>query len=262
MSNKALSLTEIRSRIDEFVLEWRDETSENSESQSFWNDFFNCFGINRRRVASYEKWATRASTGGVGRIDVFWPGVLIAEQKSVGAMKEDSAEQQANDYIVGGDIKPHEHPRYIISSDFATIRLTDLEAATGDQTVTFPLTEFSKHIEDFSWIAGYQARKFSTEEEAAASVKAANLMANLYVALTGDADEDLVEDEDEEDDQSLIVSVMMTRLLFLMFGDDAGLWEKGLFDDFLKNRTEEDGSDLGSQLNALFEVLNTPENRR
>jgi len=87
-------------------------------------------------------------------------------------------------------------------------------------------------------------------------------MANLYVALTGDADEDLVEDESEEDDHSLIVSIMMTRLLFLMFGDDAGLWEKGLFDDFLTNRTEEDGSDLGSQLNALFEVLNTAESRR
>lgn len=262
MSNKALSLPEIRSRIDAFVTEWRDETSENSESQSFWNDFFNCFGINRRRVASYEKWATRASTGGKGRIDVFWPSVLIAEQKSAGAMKEDSAEQQANDYLVGGDIKSHEHPRYIITSDFATIRLTDLEASNGQQTITFPITDFSKHVEHFAWIAGYQARKFSTAEEAAASVEAANLMANLYVALTGDADEDLVEDAEDESDQSLIVSVMMTRLLFLMFGDDAGLWEKGLFSDFLINRTEADGSDLGSQLNALFDILNTPEPRR
>lgn len=259
---KALSLNEIRTRIDAFVAEWRDDTSENSESQSFWNDFFNCFGINRRRVASYEKWATRASTGSKGRIDVFWPGVLIAEQKSAGAMKNDSAEQQANDYLVGGDIKPNEHPRYIITSDFQTIRLTDLEACNGQQTVTFPLTDFSKHVEDFAWIAGYQARKFSTAEEEAASVKAASLMANLYVALTGDADEDIVEDADDESDQSLIVSVMMTRLLFLMFGDDAGLWERGLFHDFLINRTEADGSDLGSQLNALFDVLNTPEHRR
>lgn len=259
---KALSLNEIRSRIDAFVAEWHDETSENSESQSFWNDFFNCFGINRRRVASYEKWATRASTGSKGRIDVFWPSVLIAEQKSAGAMKDDSAEQQANDYLVGGDIKPNEYPRYIITSDFQTIRLTDLEASNGQQTITFPLTDFSKHVEDFTWIAGYQARKFSTAEEAAASIKAANLMANLYVALTGDADEDIVEDADDESEQSLIVSVMLTRLLFLMFGDDAGLWEKGLFHDFLINRTEADGSDLGSQLNALFDVLNTPEHRR
>ena len=177
-------------------------------------------------------------------------------------MRDDSAEQQANDYLVGGDIKPSEHPRYIITSDFQTIRLTDLEANIGSQTITFPLVDFSKHVEDFAWIAGYQARKFSTDEEEAASVKAANLMANLYVALTGDADEDIVEDADDESEKSLAVSIMMTRLLFLMFGDDAGLWERGLFNDFLVNRTESDGSDLGSQLNALFDILNTPEHRR
>ena len=261
-AGKALSLNEIRSRVDAFVAEWRDETSENSESQSFWNDFFNCFGISRRRVATFERWATRATTGAKGRIDVFWPGVLIAEQKSAGAMRDDSAEQQANDYLVGGDIKANEYPRYIITSDFRTIRLTDLEAQNSNQTVTFPLTDLSKRLEDFAWIAGYQPRKFSTAEETAASVKAASLMANLYVALTGDADEDLVEDAKDESDQSLVVSVMMTRLLFLMFGDDAGLWEKGLFNDFLMNRTEADGSDLGSQLNALFDVINTREHRR
>lgn len=259
---KALSLNEIRTRVDAFVSEWRDETSENSEAQTFWNEFLHCFGINRRRVATFEKWATRASTGGKGRIDVFWPSVLIAEHKSAGAMKEDSAEQQATDYLVGGDIKANEYPRYIITSDFQTIRLTDLDAQPGEQTLTVPLADLSKHVDDFAWIAGYQARKFSTEEEAAASVKAANLMANLYVALTSDANEDIVKDEDDESDQSLSVSIMLTRLLFLMFGDDAGLWEKGLFNDFLITRTEPDGSDLGSQLNALFDVLNTPERRR
>lgn len=264
MGSKALSLNEIRARIDVFVTEWRFETSENAESQSFWNDFFNCFGINRRRVATYEKWATRASTGGRGRIDVFWPGMLIAEQKSVGAMKDDSAEQQATDYLVGGDIKPHEYPRYIISSDFATIRLTDLEAPSGAQTVTFPITELADHVEQFAWIAGYKTRTFSTEAEEAASVEAATLMANLYVALTGDADvdADTVENPTQEDTTSLNVSVMMTRLLFLMFGDDAGLWEKGIFDDFLKTRTADDGSDMGGQLNTLFDVLNTPEHQR
>ena len=259
---KALSLNEIRSRIDAFVTEWRDETSENAESQSFWNEFFNCFGISRRRVATFEKWATRATTGAKGRIDVFWPGLLIAEHKSLGAMRDDSAEQQASDYLAGGDITDSEYPRYVITSDFQTIRLTDLEAPPSEQTLTFPLTDLSKRVEDFAWIAGYQSRKFSTEEEAAASIEAAKLMANLYVALTGDADEGLVEDAESESDQSLIVSVLMTRLLFLMFGDDAGLWEKGLFNDFVVNRTAPDGSDLGSQLNALFDVLNTPERRR
>jgi hypothetical protein len=262
VSTKALSLAEIRTRIDAFVTEWADETSENAESQTFWNEFLNCFGISRRRVASFEKWATRASTSNKGRIDVFWPRVLIAEQKSAGAMKEDSAESQANDYLVGGDITEDEYPRYIISSDFQTFRLTDLEAAPGEATITFPLRDLSKRVEDLAWIAGYQRRKFSTEAEAQASVEAANLMARLYVTLTGDADVLPVEEESEEEDHSLAVSILLTRLLFLLFGDDAGLWEKGLFEDFVETRTQQDGSDMGAQLNSLFDILNTPEAKR
>lgn len=255
-------MAEIRSRIDAFVAEWRDEGNEQAESQTFWNEFLACFGISRRRVATFEHRATRASTNGRGRIDVFWPGLLIAEQKSAGAMRDDSAEAQAADYLAGGDIGEHEFPRYIITSDFQTIRLTDLEAEPNSQTITIRLVDLPKHVERFAWIAGYQARKFSTAEEEAASVQAANLMANLYVVLTGDADEEIVRDEEDEADHSQLVSILLTRLLFLMFGDDAGLWEKGLFHDFLMDRTEEDGSDLGSQLNALFDVLNTPESRR
>ena len=47
----------------------------------------------------------------------------------------------------------------------------------------------------------------------------------------------------------------LTRLLFLLFGDDAGLWEQDLFYRFVLERT--DAENLGAQLNSLFEVLNT-----
>lgn len=262
--SKALSLQDIRTNVDRFVAEWKDETAEQAESQSFWNDFLSCFGIERRRVATFERRAKRASTANTGRIDVFWPRVMIAEQKSAGILTRDAerAESQADDYLLGGDIEPHEFPRYILTSDFQTMRLTDLEAEGGRRTLTIDLVQLRDHIEDFAWIAGYEARKFSTDEEQAASVKAAGIMANLYVALVGDTDLDNVTDQDDEDSQSLAASILLTRLLFLLFGDDAGLWEKGLFEDFIGSRTAEDGSDLGPQLNALFEILNTAEAKR
>jgi hypothetical protein len=96
----------------------------------------------------------------------------------------------------------------------------------------------------------------STNEEAAA------LMENLYAELIGgslDTSGDMV-GPDSDDDRNL--SVLLTRLLFLMFGDDAGLWDRGLFQRFIETRTTDDGSDLGSQLTALFQVLDTPESRR
>lgn len=262
--SKALSLQDIRANVDRFVAEWKDETAERAESQTFWNEFLACFGVSRRRVATFEKAATRASTANTGHIDVFWPRVMIAEHKSGGILSRDEerAEVQADDYLLGGDIGPEEFPRYIVTSDFQKLRLTDLDAESGRSTLTIELSKLRDHIEDFAWIAGYEARKFSSDAEEAASVKAAAIMANLYVALVGDKDLDYVEVEEEEDDQSLAVSILLTRLLFLLFGDDAGLWEKGLFEDFLDSRTQEDGSDLGSQLTALFEVLNTTESKR
>ncbi len=259
---KPLTFSEIRARLDAFVVEWRGETSERAESQSFWNELLTCFGIQRRRVALFEQRATRASTGNTGRIDIFWPKVIIGEHKSAGAMTEDSAEVQAEDYLLGGDIPAQEMPRYIVTSDFQTFRVTDLDGAPGASTVTFTLEQLPDHVQDLAFLAGYEARRFSTQQEKEASLEAAELMGALYVALTGDADSDNPENPEDEAAHVLTASVFLTRVLFLLYGDDAGLWERGLFDDFLRSRTAEDGSDLGAQLTALFQILDMPEEKR
>ncbi len=50
-----ISWNEIRSRVMAFAHEWGEEASEAAESQTFWNDFFNVFGLSRYRVAAFEK---------------------------------------------------------------------------------------------------------------------------------------------------------------------------------------------------------------
>ncbi|RUP79193.1 hypothetical protein D8M20_04495 [Corynebacterium propinquum] len=79
-----------------------------------------------------------------------------------------------------------------------------------------------------------------------------------------DVDEDVAdaaptnpEDEDEEVQRT---SVFLTRLLFLLFSDGAGLWEQGLFYRFVHEHTTSEN--LGGQLDALFDVLNTSETKR
>ena len=47
-----------------------------------------------------------------------------------------------------------------------------------------------------------------------------------------------------------------------MFADDTGIFAKQSFRDWLEARTAEDGSDLGQNLALLFQVLNTPEDKR
>ena len=95
-----LSLNEIKDRARAFAREWADETSERAESQSFWNEFFHVFGVQRRRVAVFEQKAQRFSGSRNGRIDVFWPGVMLAEHKSAG-VDLDVAFDQATDYFAG-----------------------------------------------------------------------------------------------------------------------------------------------------------------
>ena len=75
----AIEPNEIRERARSFAREWAGETSERAEAQSFWNGFFDVFGVNRHRVAVFEQKAQRFSGSRHGRIDVFWPGVMLAE---------------------------------------------------------------------------------------------------------------------------------------------------------------------------------------
>ncbi|ALJ09699.1 hypothetical protein JL11_16165 [Brevundimonas sp. DS20] len=56
---------------------------------------------------------------------------------------------------------------------------------------------------------------------------------------------------------------LLVRLLFCLFADDTGIFnELGLLENYITDRTAEDGSDLGSKLSELFQVLNTPVERR
>jgi hypothetical protein len=80
-----LSWNEIRSRAHEFSRRWAGEESERAEAQSFWNEFFAIFGLDRKRVASFEAQVKLSCAGEklkTGRIDAFWKGTLLIEQKS------------------------------------------------------------------------------------------------------------------------------------------------------------------------------------
>jgi len=243
---KPPSWNEIRANARQFVPRWAGTTSEQGEAQSFWTEFLAIFGVDRRRVATFEKHVKRTTTGKDGRIDLYWPGTLVVEHKSAGKSLAD-AEAQALDYL--DDLEQENLPEVVITSDFNQIRILDLREV-GAEPVTIQLKDLPQEIERFGFIAGYTRRQFTAEQESATSTTAAKLMGKLY--------EELAEDGYPDHD----ASVLLARLLFLMFGDDTGMWSKGLFTELIETRTATDGSDLGGQLSTLFDVLNTPENQR
>ena len=75
VSSPMLSISEIRNRASAFSTRWKDEVSEDAEAKSFWDEFLNVFGIDRKRVAAFEKQVSKAGDKS-GYIDLFWPGVL------------------------------------------------------------------------------------------------------------------------------------------------------------------------------------------
>ena len=54
----------------------------------------------------------------------------------------------------------------------------------------------------------------------------------------------------------------MVRLLFCLFAEDTTIFNKQQFQDYIEFRTNEDGSDLAPKLQELFQVLDTPSEKR
>ena len=241
-----LSWNEIRSRAHEFSRKWIDEESERAEAQSFWNDFFAVFGIERKRVAIFEKQVNIARDGEKlkhGRIDAFWKGMLLIEHKSRGA-DLNRAFNQAADYFDG--IAERDLPRYILVSDFERFRLYDLE---DDTETEFKLADLHKRIKHFAFIAGYRTQVIAPQNPV--NIKAAERMGKLHDRLKASGYE------------GHQLEVLLVRLLFCLFAEDTGIFQPaGSFRIWLDERTAQDGSDLGPQLALFFQVLNTPENKR
>lgn len=253
-----VSWNEVRERALSYSQEWRGETSESAESQTFWNEFFQVFGLRRRAVASFQE-PVRGISGRYGFIDLFWRGVVLVEHKSAGRSL-DAAESQAFEYIqdLAREGRGDEIPRFVIISDFVRIALYDLEPPEGYtlplfagrpySVVTFPLEELSRNVRQFAFLRGERSIKLNPEDPA--NRKAYELMCRLHDAVEagGFAGPDLEK--------------LLVRILFCLFAEDTGIFEPNAFQDFIRANTRGDGSDLGARLNEFFEVLNTEPSRR
>ncbi|MGB3748516.1 MAG: DNA methyltransferase [Rhodanobacter sp.] len=237
-----LSWNEIKDRALRFSREWQHESSEGAEAKSFWDGFFDVFGVSRRRVANFEK-KVKKLDGKDGYIDLLWKGVLLIEHKSRGK-DLDRAHTQARDYFHG--LTDAELPRYLLVCDFERFRLYDLE--TGEIPTEFALKDLQKHVRQFGFIAGYQARSF--KEEDPVNVLAAERMGKLHDALKAAGYE------------GHALEVLLVRLLFCLFGDDTGIFPRHAFHELLSQRTGVDGADTGQWLAQLFQVLDTAPDRR
>jgi len=251
-----LTWNEIRLRASQFCEEWKDKSKtavEKSDAYDFMTEFFNVFGVSRKRVAILE---SRINIGEEkdlfgenisskkGYMDLFYKGNIIIEMKSPGRDKL-KAYSQAKEYAE--NLNDKDLPNCILISDFISFDYYYLDENKNPQT--FILEDLPKKVELFGFLAGYKDIEYKAVNPV--DIEAAEHMGELHDALK------------ENNYTGHELEMYLVRLLFCLFADDSGIFdEKKVFFKYISD-TKEDGSNLAQELGLLFEMLNKPvENRQ
>ena len=236
-----LSWNEIKDRALSFSKEWAGTSNEEADAKQFLVAFFNVFGISSKRVSTFEHRVKKLDERD-GYIDLLWKGNILIEMKSRGK-NLDKAYRQAIEYTHG--LKEYELPKYILVCDFENFRLYDLEE---DKSIEFTLDNLVDNVQHFGYMLGYQKKIY--KEQDPANIKAAELMGNLHDRLK------------EIGYIGHPLEVYLVRILFCLFSEDTTIFNKQQFQEYIEQRTAEDGSDLAAKLQELFQVLNTARENR
>lgn len=241
-----LNWRDVQEQAELFIPKYQDAKDEDRDAKPFWKDLLKIYNIDARQIGAFEERVRIHGRPGVAKIDYFAPGKFIIEHKSRGK-NLDVAYKQALDYF---DALPKtEQPRFIVVSDFARIRVYDLEASEEKRITEFALEELPKRVStSLAFFADEEVRVFKPEEPI--DVKAVRAIGKLHLALK-------TSNYTEEH-----LSPLLTRIVFCCFADDTGIFERDVLRQYLEENTKEDGSDIGSQLSAIFNILNTPVEQR
>ena len=241
----ALSLNEIKLRAQAFVLNWKDKAvtaREEADAQTFENEFFAIFGVPRSKIAVFEQ-KVKLQDGSNGYIDLFWKGYILIEMKTPGKDRK-KAFEQAKTYA--NALSNSDMPKGILICDFCNFDYYNLEK--NAECTSFTLEDLPEYIGLFAFLAGYKDVEYKKQD--AVNIEAAEKMGELHdtlkaIGYTGHH-----------------LELYLVRLLFCLFADDTDIFEHDHFIKYILQRTNVDGSDLAMHIQKIFEVLNTPADRR
>lgn len=171
-------------------------------------------------------------------------------QKGDFHFKEVPYEQSVEDVFVETLTKASTKERFIIATNYEQFMARDNNTK---MSIDIPFSQLADHYEFFFPLIGIERHQAAVEN--VADVKAAQKMAMLFDEIKRDNLED-------ERFTPHVYSSFLTRLLFCLFADDTKIFEDNLFENSIEIQTDEDGKNLVSWLEGLFEVLDLPKNKR
>ena len=250
-----------------FVERWRaildavpeGKNNEQQDTAKFWQDLLvNVLGVPSSTMPTFVDFERKVRGR---RIDVFVSDHhFLCEQKSVGIDLDkpeprngglETPYQQATWYAQ--HLPYSERPRWLMTCNFETFRLYDLDEERPEDTVQeFSLEELPDHLYLLSFLTSKESSRLHKEQEL--SVEAGRHVSRLYDAISKQYHHI---DTDEEEQRSL--NVLITRIIFLLYAEDADLLQSHFaFGDFCKG----DPSKLRRKLATLFETIDTPYEER
>jgi hypothetical protein len=240
---------EMRVNAGAFIIRWRGITTERAEAQTFTNEFFQIFGLDRKKLAQFEKPIQKKDELGKGFADLFWSGKLIIESKSAHLDNPKHWEKtlvQAEEYI--DNLLPHQKPQFIMLMNFKRIRKYEVIVLSSKKVeIKFlcevPLENLAAKLDEFNFFIEFANRLESDEEKV--NQEAARRIANVYDAI------------ERKGYESNDIAILLARILFCMFAEDTGIFERKQFENYIINHTN--GENLGDRLLQLFATLNTPK---
>lgn len=246
-----------------FASRWANKGNENQDTQRFWIDFYqNVLGVEDAvsRLEFEKPVSTDASTHD-GYIDVFIPSAkTLVEQKSLGIdlAKEETRQgrkvtpaKQGNAYAQGMPLS--QQPRYIIACNFSDFWVFDRErdSLCREPLFKLPLAELPKNLAAIQFLKGGAEAPATISR--AVSVEAGKIMSKLHEQVA-----EAFDDPDTPENHHAL-SVLMTRLMFLMFCEDSGLVAPNAFRDYVSHFQADD---LRRGLKDLFVWLDTKDEDR
>lgn len=243
----------------EFAERWKGRGYEKGESQLFWADLLtNVYGIdNLPGFIRYEE-QVKNMVNSTNFIDARIPSTrVLIEQKSIdkdlrAPIKQSDGYfltpfQQAKRYVVDMDVD--EHPRWIVTCNFKEFLVYDMKQPNGEPE-SILLEELGTDYYRLKFLIDAKSEHITKEMEV--SMQAGEIVGRIYDAL-------LKQYDDNSPEALRWLNILCVRLVFCLYAEDAGIFSRDQFHNYL---SKFDTEGMRQALLQLFETLNTPMEKR
>ena len=241
----------------EFAKRWKGKGYEKGDSQIFWTELLTeVFGV--ENPSTFIRYEEQVKVDNTNFIDGHIPSTkVLIEQKSIdkdlrkGIKQSDGSIlnpfQQAKRYA--SELPYSERPRWIVTCNFSEFLVYDMEQPNGEPEEIL-LENLGKEYYRLMFLVDAKNEHLSKEMQV--SIQAGEIVGRIYEAL-------LKQYDDNSPEALRWLNILCVRIVFCLYAEDAGIFTHDQFHNFLVTY---EAKDLRRALRDLFEVLNTPKDKR